>query len=140
MTRAATLLLLLCSHAAQAQPLPRTDNGGLRLQSATPSTVNSDYVDVSAIRRRVSQYRTSGSKVLRPSSITEDGQRTYIIWPRERDLPATYEIDASGREVLTNGMMRDDVFVIDRVVARLAFRRDDLVARAEHVQPRKRRR
>lgn len=90
-----------------------------------------EFVDVSAARGRLSRYRMRGASVLLPSSISNDGYRTYVVWPKEKDLPATYEISPSGEEMLTNGMMRNDVLVIDRVVTRLLFRRDRLAARAD---------
>lgn len=102
-------------------------------QAATP-LVPDGYVDVSSVKRRLSRYRIAGAKVLRPTSVSEDGERTYIIFPPDIDLPAVYEIDGSGNEQLTSGTMRDDVFVIDRVVTALTFRRDRLLARAERLR------
>jgi len=79
------------------------------------------------------RYRLSGTRALRPSRISDDGRHTYIEWPRDRALPAVYAVDSSGQEALVNGMMRDDLFVIDAVVPRLAFRIDRQVARAVRV-------
>ena len=84
------------------------------------------------------RYRLSGARALRPSRISDDGQHTYIEWPRDRALPAVYALDERGRENLVNGMMRDDLFVIDAVVPRLVFRIDRDVARAERVAERQR--
>lgn len=98
-----------------------------------------EFVDVSAARQRASGYEVSGARVLRPSAISEDGQRTYVSWPKDRELPATYEVNDAGEEMLSNGMMRDDVLIIDRVVPRLVFRRDGLVAKARWM-PRARKR
>jgi len=82
------------------------------------------------------RYRVSGDRALRPTGISDDGVHTYIEWPRDRALPAVYAVDAQGQEALVNGMMRDDLFVIDSVVPRLVFRIDDQVARATRVRPR----
>ena len=82
------------------------------------------------------RYRLSGARALRPSRISDDGIHTYIEWPREAALPAVYALDERGQESLVNGMMRDDLFVIDAVVARLVFRIDRDVARAERVAER----
>ena len=79
------------------------------------------------------RYRLSGARALRPSRISDDGRHTYIEWPRDRALPAVYALDERGQEALVNGMMRDDLFVIDAVVPRLVFRIDRDVARAERV-------
>ncbi len=79
------------------------------------------------------RYRLSGERALRPSRISDDGRHTYIEWPLDRTLPAVYALDESGQESLVNGMMRDDLFVVDSVVERLVFRIDRRVARATRV-------
>jgi type IV secretion system protein VirB9 len=78
----------------------------------------------------VGTYRLSGSRRLRPTSVVDDGVHTYIQWPRDVPLPAVYSVDEQGRESLINGMMRDDVFVIDEIVRRLVFRIDNATAGA----------
>jgi type IV secretion system protein VirB9 len=85
------------------------------------------------------RYRVSGARGLQPSRIGDDGRHTYIEWPADRAIPAVYGIDAQGRETLVNGMMRDDVYVIDSVMPRLIFRIDRETARAVRVQPRRQR-
>ena len=83
-------------------------------------------------------YRLSGDKALRPSEMSDDGNHTYMRWPRDRSLPAVYAIDDSGQEMLVNGMMReDDLFVVDSVHRKLVFRIDDRVAGATRQKPRK---
>jgi type IV secretion system protein VirB9 len=77
------------------------------------------------------RYVLTGDKELRPSAISDDGRHTYIQWPRDRSLPAVYAIGSDGQEALVNGMMRDDIFVIDSVSEKLVFRIDEHVARAE---------
>jgi type IV secretion system protein VirB9 len=84
------------------------------------------------------RYRVSGARSLQPSRIGDDGRHTYIEWPADRAIPAVYGIDSEGRETLVNGMMRDDVYVIDSVMPRLVFRIDRRTARAVRVQPRRR--
>lgn len=82
------------------------------------------------------RYRLSGAHSLRPSRISDDGVHTYIEWPRDSSIPAVYAIDERGEESIVNGMMRDDLFVIDSVVHQLVFRIDRHVARAERVEQR----
>lgn len=84
------------------------------------------------------RYRLSGARPLRPGRISDDGRHTYIEWPRDRAIPAVYAIDEQGRETLVNGMMRDDIFVIDSVSPRLVFRIDQATARATRVEQRAR--
>jgi type IV secretory pathway VirB9-like protein len=89
---------------------------------------------VSAVSRRLSRYKLSGDRLLCPTSITNDGRRTYVSWARGAPIPAIYVSDESGNEMLANGMMgTDDVYVLDGVPKRLTFRIDDDVARAERV-------
>ncbi|HEX4738832.1 MAG TPA: TrbG/VirB9 family P-type conjugative transfer protein [Allosphingosinicella sp.] len=81
------------------------------------------------------RYKLGGDRALRPSAISDDGRHTYISWPRDRSLPAVYALNEAGRETLVNGMMRDDVFVIDSVSQKLVFRIDNRVARADRLRP-----
>jgi type IV secretion system protein VirB9 len=104
------------------------------------AAASGEYVDVSAAARRLSKYRLSGDRLLRPSAISDDGQHIFISWPKTSPIPAVYTIDRSGAEVLVNGMMRtDDVFVVDGAPPVLAFRIDGNVARAERIYSNKRR-
>jgi type IV secretion system protein VirB9 len=81
------------------------------------------------------RYRLDGRKALRPSEMSDDGVLTYIRWPRERSLPAVYAVSDTGKEMLVNGMMReDDVFVIDGVAQKLVFRVDKHVATATRLR------
>ncbi|HVQ08888.1 MAG TPA: TrbG/VirB9 family P-type conjugative transfer protein [Allosphingosinicella sp.] len=81
------------------------------------------------------RYRLSGERTLRPSRISDDGRHTYIEFPRDQAIPAIYAVDDRGQESLVNGMMRDDLFVIDSVVPRIVFRIDQHVARATRLAP-----
>ena len=80
------------------------------------------------------RYRLSGEQSLRPSRISDDGLHTYIEFPRDAAIPAVYAVDERGNESLVNGMMRDDLYVIDSVAPRLVFRIDQHVARATRLQ------
>lgn len=98
------------------------------------------FVDVSAATRRLSKYRITGDREIRPQAVSDDGTHTFISWPRSAPIPAIYAVDQSGRDVLVNGMMgTDDVYVLDGVPRDLIFRMDRSVARAERIFPRSRR-
>ena len=103
-----------------------------------PSTLevpDPEYVDVSAAIRRTSEYWISGDQTIRPKSVSDDGRKTYVVWPTSAPIPAVYTVDHSGKEVLLDGMMgTDDVYVVDGVPLRLTFRIDRMVARAERTQ------
>lgn len=102
-----------------------------------PASASSGYVDVSSLKRSLSRYKISGDKWLRPDSVSDDGEHTYISWSREKPIPAVYAIGDSGQETLANGAMRNDVYVVDGVPGRLDFRIDERIARAVRLPPRK---
>jgi type IV secretion system protein VirB9 len=109
-----------------------------RYPAATPVAADPQYVDVSAASKRLSRYRVSGDKLLRPQSVSDDGQHTYISWAKGSPIPAVYASDRFGKEVLLNGMMgTDDVYVVDGAPQNLVFRIDQAIARAERLNPRK---
>ncbi|PSJ36402.1 TrbG/VirB9 family P-type conjugative transfer protein [Allosphingosinicella deserti] len=85
------------------------------------------------------RYRLEGDRALRPVAISDDGIRTYLSWRDGLAIPAVYGTERNGTESLVNGMMREDVFVIDAVYEKLVFRIDRATASAERVRPRGRR-
>lgn len=81
------------------------------------------------------RYRIGGTRALRPFAISDDGVHTYIDFPADADLPATYVLDKTGRETLVNGNMRGGLYVLDRVADRLIFRIDRHHAYAKRIAP-----
>lgn len=99
-----------------------------------------EYVNVAAISLRLSRYRVTGDRLLWPTSVGDDGQHTYIIWPKSTPIPAVYASDERGNDVLVNGMMgTGDIYVIDGAPHRLIFRIDGSVAHATRINPKKHR-
>jgi len=88
-----------------------------------------------AAARRASRYRIGGDPVLRPASVSDDGERTYVSWPANQPIPATFQIGDDGTERLANGGMHGEEFVIDGVTAKLVFRIDGRVAFALRLSP-----
>jgi type IV secretion system protein VirB9 len=120
--------------ATGGRPLDLPYTVQFRYPARSAIRTDPQYVDVSRATRRLSHYKVSGNRLLRPASITNDGQHTYVDWPRSVAIPAIYASDQSGHETLANGRMgTDDVYVIDGVPDRLTFRIDDDVARAERI-------
>jgi type IV secretion system protein VirB9 len=76
-------------------------------------------------------YRVRGDKGVQPSLIWDDGNKTYIGWPRDVELPAVFAVSARGEEEVVNGYFRDDRMVIDAVHGRLVFRLGAMAARAD---------
>lgn len=81
----------------------------------------------------------AGSDELKPSSIRDDGSKTYLEWPASLPIPAVFAVDRLGREEMVNGFMRGSSFVIDRVYERLLFRIDRAEAEARREPARRRR-
>jgi type IV secretion system protein VirB9 len=127
----------LASLPGPAPDMPYTVQ--FRYPASKVRTANDGYVDVASATRRISRYKVSGDRQLWPSGMTNDGQHTYINWPRSAAIPAVYAVDAEGKDILINGMMgTDDVYVVDGVPDRLMFRIDDNVAYAVREPPKKR--
>lgn len=78
-------------------------------------------------------YRQSGDASVRPSSITDDGTRTYISFGEDQAIPAVFAIGPSGKEEMVDGYMRGGIYTIDRVYAQLVFRIDQDTAKAKRV-------
>lgn len=79
---------------------------------------------------QIFDYRLSGAAALRPSKIWDDGERTYILWARDVELPAVFTQGPDGREILAEGSMRGEQYVMDRVYSVLIFRIDRSIATA----------
>lgn len=75
-------------------------------------------------------WKLSGNRELLPSSIRDDGSKTYLEWSPDQAIPAVLAIDRLKREEMINGYMRGSVFTIDRVYDHLVFRLDKVFAEA----------
>lgn len=122
-----TVLILSISVAACAQA-----------QSELPPQQRTDQADVSAMQGfrgpeavRWWSYRVRGADALKPASVRDDGEKTYIRFAPEQLLPAIFAISPTGDETLTNGYMRGEDFVLDRVWEELVFRIDHKKATAK---------
>lgn len=85
------------------------------------------------------EYRITGDKAVRPSAISDDGNKTTIQWSAAQAIPAVFALDANDSEQMVNGFMRGDSFVIDRVFDRLVFRIDNSIAQARRIPIKKKR-
>lgn len=120
---AATLTILIACCAVLAVP----DRAGAE-SGESSSTAAATLT--AAPSPKGTAYRLSGHRSVRPSSIHDDGTRTYIARGPTQSIPAVFGLDERGREELVNGYMRDGSFIIDRVYSRLVFRIDDASASA----------
>ena len=69
-----------------------------------------------------SAYSYDGSKKLVPSRIFDDGHATYFQFPKGRDYPAIFAVDADKGEAVVNSHMRDGYVVVDRVARGFVLR------------------
>lgn len=79
------------------------------------------------------QYRVTGEASLRPTQISDDGTRTFLVWSEDQALPAVFSVNPFGDEEIVDGYMRAGVYTIDRVYPRLVFRIDRKAAKAERI-------
>jgi len=89
--------------------------------------------DAVTAERPMTSYRLSGKRSVRPHSVTDDGEHTYIVWNDDQSLSAVFGEDSSGGEQTADGYMRNGVYTIDRVYDRLIFRVDRAEARAQRM-------
>jgi type IV secretory pathway VirB9-like protein len=97
----------------------------LTAMQETARTGNTAASDSKEIR-----YRLSGERSLWPEQMSDDGEKTYLVWHPDRALPAVFAVNAYGDEEIVDGYMRGAVFTIDRVYDRLVFRIDRKAAKA----------
>jgi len=86
-----------------------------------------------AVTNGPGRYKLSGAKAIQPDAISDDGQKTYIVWRADQTLPAVFKIGRDGKETLADGAMRDGRYVLDSVNNRLVFRLDKQEATAARV-------
>ncbi|WP_179506214.1 MULTISPECIES: TrbG/VirB9 family P-type conjugative transfer protein [unclassified Sphingomonas] len=112
-------IMLRFSVVANASPPPVQSQGQFAPQAQFLPQLRAASAQAAAQR-----YRVTGDKALRPDSISDDGQRTYIRWSEDKPLPAVFAVDETGREMTIDGFMRDGAYTIDRVWPELVFRID----------------
>lgn len=81
------------------------------------------------------RYRLSGSRLALPVAISDDGERTQLVFDAGATLPAIYARDAQGHETLVSMRRDQDIWVIDRVWPRYVFRLGTATAEAKRVAP-----
>lgn len=74
-----------------------------------------------AVPAQQNAYRLAGSKAIRPTSMTDDGQTTSIVWPASLRMPAVYVELSKGKLALVNGVVRDGAFVVEGVFRKFVF-------------------
>ncbi|MEQ7874288.1 TrbG/VirB9 family P-type conjugative transfer protein [Sphingomonas sp. ASV193] len=82
-------------------------------------------------------WRLTGATALWPSHISDQGGVIALDWPHDREMPAVFAVEGRGDEVLVNGQMRGEHYMLDRPYAVLIFRLGKDQARAEYRQGKK---
>ncbi len=81
-------------------------------------------------------YKLTGDRALRPTSIRDDGRKTFIEWSSDQAMPATFAVTPTGEEQMIDGYMRGSFYTLDRVYEKLIFRIDRKAAGARRVRGR----
>jgi type IV secretion system protein VirB9 len=114
--------------------IPSSGTGGAYLLHFTYQGSAASGADAQASAEPVMvRYFMSGSKLLRPTQILEDGIHTYLTFPADQPLPAVFMLDRLGHETLINGAMRDGKYVIDAIASELIFKLDKDQATAKRI-------
>jgi type IV secretion system protein VirB9 len=79
-------------------------------------------------------YKVTGNRDVRPTSIRDDGARTYIQWGLSQAIPAVFAVDREGHEEIVNGYMRGAEFTVDRVYEKLIFRIENATSTARRTR------
>ena len=68
------------------------------------------------------QFRYRGSREIFPLDMRESGNSTMIRWNARAGIPAVFAVKEDGSEILTNGRMVGDAYVVDGIASRFDFR------------------
>ena len=77
---------------------------------------------VGKVAKSAGAFRYTGSRALFPIEMRVSGNSTTIRWPAKLDIPAVFAVRDDGSEVLTNGRMVGDAYVIDGTSQKFAFK------------------
>ena len=72
--------------------------------------------------RLAQQFHYSGANELFPLEMRESGNTTSIRWASQIGIPAVFAVKDDGSEILTNGRMVGDSYVVEGTSARFKFR------------------
>lgn len=88
----------------------------------------SDRLKAAKRRDENRDYWVAGSEEVTPTAARDDGRFIYLTFSNNRDMPAVYEVDASGKEALVNTNVEGNQIVVQRLVKQLTLRKGDSVA------------
>lgn len=73
--------------------------------------------------RRNLNYAVQGTTALQPSEVSDNGRFTVLRFPANQQVPAIYQVEASGTESLIPFDVRGEFVVVHAVVGQLRLRR-----------------
>lgn len=115
-------------------PNEAATGGGGRRGSSDDGTSFSKYLDsvpdpLSDLGKYNLNYTISGTDLIAPIRIFDDGQFTYFQFRNKNaDLPAFYMVNDDNSEALINFRTRGDYIVVERVAKRFTLRHGNLIA------------
>ncbi len=95
----------------------------------TPEKANESFKpDLSKPENYNFNYTLSGSEVISPVKVFDDGEFTFFQF-RDKNgvIPAFFEVNSEGKEALINYRMLDDYVVVERVTSQFTLRNGDEV-------------
>lgn len=88
-----------------------------------PKTNISDEPDMRDLSRYNFNYQFTGERSIAPSKVFDNGQFTYFQFSNKNaEIPAIFNVDASGYESLVNYRVTGDYIVVERVGAQFTLR------------------
>lgn len=79
-----------------------------------------------------SAYTVSGSRVLIPERVFDDGERTWFRWQANGPTPGLFAVEADGTEALVNYTIIEGWTVVDRTAPGFILRMGDEVTRVRN--------
>jgi type IV secretion system protein VirB9 len=129
---ASPLYVLRFTYPAEPKPEPR--------EAATP-VLNDEEVRLAEGEKPVDpamlnfQWIRRGDARIQPVQLYDDGQSTYLTWPKDVTLPAILIRDEKGAEGPVNFAVRGDTIVIEGVLSPLFLRSGKSIAQLEYRGP-----
>lgn len=71
---------------------------------------------------RDNQFTFRGASTLFPVEMRQNGSSTVIRWAPQSPIPAVFAVRDDGTEILANGRMDGDNYIVDAVASKFAFR------------------
>ena len=101
------------------------DTAAFVLRFTYPATAADRFSFETAETHAKGWFQFSGSAVIRPMAMFDDGAATYIKWQADAPVPAIFILDGRDQETLINGAVRNGAYVIDQIANRFLFRYAD---------------